>query len=353
MSRPQFLLLLFISKLLCGLIAWYVIGSVTKLGDTQDYLSGFYLNRNNPLSTAYLMSLSGSIFSKIVGYNFLANLPLLLLSWFSLVIVTKDLCMKKVHWLFLFLLFLSPSYQIWTSIHSKEAIINFFFSLYLIAIIKSWLGKRISKTVLILSFMGFFLVVFFKPLYAPSLLWLAFFTAFIAKRKQIVLSSMITTLFAIVCSILIILLTYKLLDPVIKVFHLHFSADGDFSRPSHKWDSVSDMLYKIPGGMIIAFIGPKLSEALKVKIMLPFFIEGVSTLFIILTLLFNSTIKNGRILFLRLSMLLGFIALLLIGHYPQGYFNPGSAIRYKEAFYPTILVVLFFFSFDNRLKIKS
>lgn len=353
MSRQQFLLLLFISKLFCGLIAWYVIGSITKLGDTQDYLSGFYLNRNNPLSTAYLMSLTGSIFSKIVGYNFLANLPLLLLSWLSLVIVTKDLCMKKVHWLFLFLLFLSPSYQIWTSIHSKEAIINFFFSLYLMAIIKSWLGKRISKKVLLLAFTGFFLVIFFKPLYAPSLLWLAFFTAFIAKRKKIVMSSMITTLFAIVCSILLVLLAYKLLDPVIKVFHLHFSADGDFSRPSHKWDSVSDMLYKIPAGMIVAFVGPKLSEALKVKMMLPFFIEGILTLSIILILLFNSTIKNSRIFFLRFFMLFGFITLLFIGHYPQGYFNPGSAIRYKEAFYPAILVVLFYFSFDNRLKIKS
>lgn len=334
------------------MIAWFIIARVTKLGDTQDYLQGYYVFRQNIFSTAYWMSVIGSIITRITGYNVLANIPALIISWVGISVIAREINVTNRAWAFaLLLLLLSPSFLIWTSIHSKEAVVNFASGLFIYCILRLYLNYPITLFQKFLLGTGLLLIAFFKPLYAPAYIWLLTFTlikgwGYYSKRFSILL-----ILFACVIALISILgIHYEFIEYQITNFHRHFSVSGDLTRESHRWTSIGDFFIKMPSGILLAFVGPSIAEVRSNLSLLPFFIEGALTFLALCILFFRAVLINGHLDLIKVIGIGGFILMLLSQHYIFGYFNPGSAMRYKQSFYPILIIFLIALSFDSRFR---
>lgn len=351
MSRTRFLALLLVAKLSAAFLAWTVVRDRIKLGDTQDYLAGLYLVRDDPLSTAYLMSVAGAAFTSLFGYSFLANVPLLLMAWFGILKGTAALELSPRAWLLLFVLLLSPTFQLWTSIHSKEAVLNLCFGYLVFFVVSRHKGLPLSRfdRIAVPAFVA--TLVFFKPLFAGAVAWLLFFsTVGLRTRTPRLLSVAAVALPLMVLSLSAPSIARQL-DPEVRDFHFHFSSRGDFTRVEREWAGTGEMLSQMPVGLVTSFVGPTLRESLDEPVMVPFFLEGVISLLMIAGLLLRATCSGSRVFVARLAMLGGFLLLLLVAHYPLGYFNAGSALRYKQAFYGAVVILLTAFAFDARLRL--
>lgn len=338
------LLLLFIAKILGLFFAWYIIGSSTKLGDTQDYLAGYYLFRNDITSSAYLMSLLGSVFSSLFGYNALANLPVLLAAFLSLMICLKKINIEHSHKvLFVCFLCISPGYILWVSLHSKEALFNFFSFIFLVFLAKKVLDERVTKLDFILTFISLWALLYFKIAYTPAFIWLITFVYILPKIKQRLILAIALMISLISLGAYLSYIYIDELNLIFSTMHLHFSQYGSNTRLEHEWDGFLDMIYSLPVGIVISFFGPTLSELKGSIFNYILFLESVLSASIIVYLFMKIVFNNGK---LNISLLLtigGFVTLILVAHYPYGYFNFGSAVRYKQNFVPFLILMLLIF----------
>jgi hypothetical protein len=353
MNRRRILALLLAAKLLAGAAAWYVVGAFTKLGDTQDYLAGAHLDRENALSTTYLMSFSGHAFSAVLGYGFMANVPTLLMAWYGLVKSTKLLELDTGRWSLLLVMLLSPTFLLWTSIHSKEAVVNFCAGFVTYAIVARFKNLALDLWNTTLAVVAFVALVWIKPGYAPAFGWLLCFAVIGPVTRHPRALSISITLFVGALGVVLTGYFFDLLDELIPLFHRHFSAQGTLTRVGWGWSGVADFLTEMPVGIVVSFIGPTPAEVMESPLLLPFFLEGLLTLVAVAYMLVRATVRNGQLVVSRFVMLSGFVLLLLIAQYPFGYFNAGSAMRYRQAFYPALVVVLAAFAFDWRLSLQS
>lgn len=347
MTRKQFLITLFLAKLVFSFISWYVIGGMTKLGDTQSYLQGEFLHRNDWSSTAFIMSFLGHWFAGLVGYNVIANFPLMLLAFYGICLATRRLNLGRSEWFGLLVLLCLPSTLMWTSIHSKEAVLNFLLGAFALLLIKRLDGEawRFSEKMVLAAVVA--LIAFFKPLYVAPVAWFLFYAAaYNSKFKK-------TNLTLAVVSVSSILFVFGVLSfktefaSFLNVFHKNFSVSGELTRIGNVWGSVEDFFLSAADGMFIAYIGPTLAEAFQHTKLLPFFIEGLLSLFVIIYLIARSTFRGSRMYVHTFFMLTGGVVLFLLAQYPQGYFNPGSALRYKQSFQPFIFIILFYFAYGS------
>ena len=346
MTRRNFLILLLLAKVIFCFISWYIIGGITKLGDTQDYLQGYFLFRNDWTSTAFIMSITGKLFSSLVGYNVFANFPLMLLGFYGIYLGTKQLVLTRTQWFGLLACLCFPSTLMWTSIHSKEAILNLFlgaFALLLIRRLESGRWRSQEKVFLLITCS---LVIFFKPLYAPAVLWLVFYASSYGFRMKKLILTTLVSLLGLGAFVVSLYIFEQELAAYIQVFHRNFSVQGELTRVGNVWQTVDDFLYDAFIGIFIAFVGPTLKEAANKIALLPFFIEGVVTLLIFLILLLKATVTRGGIYVHTFFMLFGGLVLFLLAQYPLGYFNPGSALRYKQSFQPFLFILFFYFAFS-------
>lgn len=344
------IVLFLIIKLIGMTLAWYVVGAYTKLGDTQDYISGLYVARDDLTSTAYLMSLSGLAFKTLFGSPFFANLPLNIFSFAVTIYVLNQLQLTRNKRWALLLLLCAPSFILWTSIHSKEAIISSFFCLFICLIIKSYTrsGLNIFDKCLLLAYAS--IVVFFKPLFLSALLWLWFFSIGMVSAKYRKAKSFFVVVICLYVTYLITSLTIPAWDLIASTAHFNFSESGTYTRAWAQWDDFNDMLSGMVPGIFISFIGPTFSETLISPMLAPFFIEGLVIFCVFLYLLYFSSFRKERVNIYKLFMLGGFFVLLLVAQYPYGFFNPGSAMRYRQGFYPGLLILLWFYVYDLRQK---
>jgi len=107
------------------------------------------------------------------------------------------------------------------------------------------------------------------------------------------------------------------------------------------WSAPFDFIRNLWWGLPISLIGPTLQEAILRPILLPVFLEGCFALWLFAYLFY----RMMREAFIRshshvaAMILLGFVPAVMIGllvNYPVGIFNPGSAIRYKQALAPLL-----------------
>lgn len=344
------LLLFLIVKLVAMIMAWYFVGENTKLGDTQDYINGVYVSRNDVTSTAYLMSVSGLAFKTLFGSSFFANLPLNILSFVTILYAIGKLQLTKHKRWLLLLLLMAPSFTLWTSIHSKEAIISSSFCMFVGLIIKgcSYSGLNIVEKILLVIFVG--IIGFFKPVFIPALIWVWFFALGLNSSRHRKSKSFFVVILCIALTYLLTFHYFSIFDLLASTAHLNFSITGTFTRDWAVWSDFNDMVGNLFPGILISFIGPTFSESLRMPFLIPFFIEGLTTFCIFLYLLYCSSFRRERVNIYKLFMLGGFFVLLLVAHYPFGYFNPGSAMRYRQGFYPGLLILLWFYVYDLRQK---
>jgi hypothetical protein len=331
----------FVSKLAYMLLALYVFERFTSLGDTRGYLASAPFVLDDFGSTS-LMRFLGGTFSFFLG-GVLGNVPFVLLSFFGIYYSVSRLDLNRRQLTFLLGLLSFPSVGMWTSIASKEAVGVFFLGVifgFLIDLIKN----KPRKNFLLVA-LAFVLCAVFKPQYLIGIAALLFYI-FITRSLNLKGSGkLFTTILVFFLSGFALYLFRIEINDLSFMMPAHFSLQAGSTRENTIWVNDYDVFWSAPYGMVLAFMGPTLSEAMAKPTHLIALLESAIIIAIfgvaVLKLLLIST-RTSKINIFYLSVFMIPVLWILFVHYPFGVLNPGSAIRYRQNFYPA-LVVLFYF----------
>lgn len=337
--------LILITKLIVLVVAEAITPTWFRLGDTPKYLSSltdfqvYYL-----LSSTDLMKFTGSIVGKLPSPFY--HLPACLLSWYGIrFFYFKLRCTGFVgdnnfHRLIFFIFFSLPSFSLWSSVHSKEAV-GVFFTSVLAGLLASFVYERrliLSLKEFILFFLSLYLLLIFKPQYIiPVFSVFSFLSITSVKPFTTVTSKVSVFSVMILLQLILLVLSQGIIDSYAFTMHSHFDTDIAQSTRENIFFLEGDFFLNAPYGMAIAFYGPSLYEATLSWVKMTAFIESYILCLLCVPLLFPVLSRRIKVDYVIVAVLLVFW--LLFVHYPFGVFNPGSAVRYRANFLP-----LMFFS---------
>ncbi len=343
-------------KLIATLFAIYIYARVSPFTDAEHYLhSGVGWNFSLIFQRTLFTSFVYSSLKSLLFYDPLVHLFISALFAGTLVYVFKLDYYFLDKPLFISSLLL-PHFLIWSGVVGKEvlAIIGFFLVIKACVDLIIWNKVRVITLII-----GFFLAAIVRPHYAVSYFYLFCISLLFAKSKikglGLFSPSKSFLLFLLVSSYCLILLFYLekfYVDYLMNYMHLtqqYFLrfVNSTGNRWDINWEYPSDFIVNLPWGLPFSIIGPTWAEALQRPFLFPVFIEGCLAWF----LLFLITCQLIR--FVKLNpkysslIIWGFIPAVIVGliiNYPFGIFNPGSAVRYKQAlspllyFYPLLLM---------------
>jgi len=230
--------------------------------------------------------------------------------------------------LFLFLLVLTPSFNIWSSIASKEPLVVFFVGVLCANIVNCVEGRFRIGPLEVICFVGVFM---FKVQYIPAIV--AVYGFIIVGRY--VRRKALFALFAGLFSIIPLYLGKDKIDNMAFGILPHFVGLGS-SREAY-WVETYDVFYKAPFGMFQAFFGPTLAESSKGFLQMASFIESSFIVFVLLYFVIGRFARLPVYCFFAGSFSL---AWLLFATYPLGILNAGAAVRYRTGHF--LLVFLIF-----------
>ncbi|WP_139336483.1 hypothetical protein [Pseudoalteromonas sp. SK20] len=336
-------------KVLYSFFAYFIYSEFTSLGDTERYLSGefkadFFYN-----STSMMDFVAGTLGNLMGGA--LANIPFAFLSFYGVYYSVTRLGLNNRQLVFVLALLSFPSFGVWTSVASKEAISVFYLGIIAGSIIDFINSFKVNKKLLIISI---YLCLLFKPQYIIGLTSLYIFVVFSRKFKLLGFGK-----FILVCLFFILsgILLYTLKDQInlfTEILPKHFSTDAASTRENTIWVKENDVFFNAPYGMFIAFFGPTFTEALAKPTHLIVWVESfiILSVFLMACLrLFLSSVYSGKVNIYFFGVFFTAALWILFVHYPFGVLNPGSAVRYRESFY-AFLVVLFYFSYIKNYRPK-
>ena len=266
---------------------------------------------------------------------------------------------------------LFPHFLIWSGSSSKEQIV-IIFGIFVIGFvvkclffkhkltISSLLLVGFSLTIILLIRPNYFLVYFticITSLFAPMLNKIKIYRLSVGIWTLIFfLVTMLSSLFA---SIFTSFFTNDVIDFMIEVEGHFLNLPGGSNRTDIEWETVSDFVYNSLWGIPQGFIGPTLVESIMKPLQFPVFLEGLLYIFI-LCYLFAKLFKLAYFYNeLRVYILPYFFVLLAIifVSYPYLIFNPGSALRYKQALHPLLffypLLIIAYARITNPISEKS
>jgi len=326
-------ILFIVLRLLISIFSVFILSNYIQIGDLGRYInySTFKPELNSTQITTLIFGLPSKLFSVflVVVLTSLVTSILMVKILFLLVQDSKRLPV------FLFVLLL-PSISIWTSIPGKEALLCF----VLLLIFKIWnFSEKLSwmkklKLVILSLF-----ILFFKPHYILGFIG---FIAFQIKKLKFYPRQLIY--------FLIIILIWHNYDWILSLIETlnalsielprHFNVINSDTRTHLYFQADTDWIFSIPFGTLIAFWGPTFPEAIhSLKYSITFF-ESLIIFFFILGQFYRFVSVQGFVVRHKLLLkVLTVIILFLIANYPFGYFNPGSALRYRAAYLP----FMFFF----------
>lgn len=326
-------------------LALFVFSKFTQLGDTFRYLSGVTFGSDQwyKNSTHMMDNLAHS--ASILLGPVLANLPFALLSMFGIYYAVQRLCLNNNELIVLLVLLSFPSFGVWTSIASKEAMGVFYLGVilgFIIDVIK----RNPKKNYLLVAF-SFYLCVLFKPQYIIGILALLTFVFLSRKFSLKGTGKLILIGVFFAASFFVLYLFRHQINQLGFNMPVHFSLDAGSTRENTLWLNDFDVFWSAPYGMFIGFVGPTISEALSkpthlIALLESSLILGVF-LYAVLKLLLIS-LYTGKINVFFLGVFITPTLWILFVHYPFGALNPGSAIRYRGNFY-AFLVILFYFGY--------
>ncbi|EKO3643305.1 hypothetical protein M3898_003514 [Vibrio metschnikovii] len=324
-------------------LALFVYSRFTQLGDTNRYLSGRTFGASNWwYSSTHMMDFLAHAFSKIVG-PILANVPFVFLAVYG-VYYSVERAGFTYNQKIKVLLFLSlPSFSIWSSIASKEAMAVFF-----MGVILGFLFEIINKVKITnkpLVILCIYLCVIFKPQYMIGLI--SIFTFVFLTRT--VFKSAISKLFVFVMFLVVSFSVLYILRDIINdysyIMPAHFRLEAGSTRVNDIWVNDYDVFRNAFYGMLIGFWGPTLSESIAKSTHFLASIESfivVGTFLMLLVLTFLKFIKHKVINIMFISLVVISLSWILFVHYPFGALNPGSAIRYRTNFFSFLVVFIYF-----------
>ncbi len=324
-------------------LALFVYSRFTQLGDTDRYLSGrTYGSTNWWYSSTHMMDFLAHSFSKIVGPIF-ANLPFVFLAVYGVYYSVERAGFtynQKVK----VLLFLSlPSFSIWSSIASKEAMAVFF-----MGIILGFLFEIINKVKITnkpLVILCIYLCVIFKPQYMIGLISIftfVFLTRTVFKSAN---SKLFVFVMFLVVSFSVLYFLRDIINDYSYIMPAHFTLEAGSTRVNDIWVNDYDFFRNAFYGMFIGFWGPTLSESIAKLTHFLVFIESFIVVGTFLILLVPTCLKFIRykiINIMFISLVIISLSWILFVHYPFGALNPGSAVRYRTNFFSFLVVVIYF-----------
>lgn len=326
------------------LLAIFVYSAFTKLGDTDRYLfdAPMHLDISMFYDSTSMMDTLGHTFYLLFGSVF-AHIPFVMASFYGIYYAISRIPLSDRQLLYLLLLLSFPSFGIWTSIVSKEAVSVFMLGVILGFIIDI-INKSPQKKHLLVVF-AFYLCLVFKPQYIIGVLALLVFI-FVSRGLSLNgLGKLLLYIIYVILSIFFLYLFRYEIDALSQLIPANFSTDAASTRENTIWVHEFDVFWNAPYGMFIAFFGPTVTEALSKPTHLLVFIESVIIIglfgYWVLKLFLLSIITNRLNVYL-FGIFFTVTPWILFVHYPFGVLNPGSAIRYRENFYG-FLVILFYF----------
>ncbi|PMD98442.1 hypothetical protein BWI97_04580 [Siphonobacter sp. BAB-5405] len=346
-NKEKIWLFFFLGKVFYMIFAVFVFSKLTILGDTERYISASFpdllstipfLSEDPAGPSTVLMDLIGAI-SRIISLNtILVHIPCVILSFIGIRYAVLKLNLSTQELILLLAVLSFPSFGIWTSIVSKEAIGSFYMGIicgYLIEVLKV---NRYRLN--LLELLAFYLCLLFKPQYMIAILHILLI-AFIFRLQLNAFINVLLIGVITVSEIIIIYYFSDLIESFASLQHLHFSIEDSNSTRDDPWVNSGDFFKYAPVGMFVAFAGPTILEVMEKPIQAPFFIESVIICLIVFYWFVKSMYIKGFVYISLQNLSLWFFTYfwLLFVHYPFGALNPGSGIRYRCNF--LILFIVF------------
>jgi len=345
----------FMIKIFYMFFAFLVYGKITRLGDTSGYINHsidfsmiiFY-------KSTYMMNFVGGICGKIFGYTVLSNLPFVILSFYGIYYSLKRLDLSNRDLFFVLLLLSFPSFGVWTSIVSKEAVGVFFMGIILGYIIDLYNGDK--RKVKFIEYIAFYLMFVFKPQYAVAIFSIIITIKLFRNINLRANAKLIYLMFYILMVIIGFYMVRDIVNELSYIIPKNFSLDAGSTRENTIWVNDYDLYRNMLYGMFVAWWGPTISEVLSKPIQGIAFIESfiIFSFFIYFLLyILKNIIRTARLNIYLFSIGLFALFWLLFVHYPFGIFNPGSAIRYRENFYGFFVMFFYFIYLQIKYNIRS
>lgn len=289
------------------------------------------------------MDLMGGITGNIFGDVF-GSLPFCLLNFYCTFKCVKNLNLNKNNFILILILLSFPSYGMWTSVASKEAIVSSFILLITNQFFNIINQKKTNIYTIVISY---YIILVFKIQYIPILLLLHVFLTLYYKYKFI----HFTYLFYIPC--VFIFSCYfayyyrEYIDQMAFIVSTHFNPDSSSTRNNFLLINKYDIFTNAPFGIFIGTFGPTLSEASSKITHLISFIESTIIIIIIFSIYIYKKllfIMNKKLYLNDVTIPIFILLLFCLAQYPFGIMNPGSAIRYRCSFYPFIIISFFLYN---------
>lgn len=352
-SSRSLLMRLMVAHVLGTLFAYMVYIKLTSLGDgynPQQFEATKALYGGDDLSSTILVfaiyAVLGTVLSGFLAPMFL-GLVVAVVTWHAFRDVYAH-CNRKLFWV----CNLFPHFLVWSGASSKEqiviiagiVIINFAAKRsfadsklnikFIFVIVALWLIFVIRPNYFVI-----YLAVFLTALFSP---WL----------RKIVIKRLSVGLWGLTFILIIIMVltfiqsqnsTFFSEDVITFMKRVQHSflayTNAGSNRTDIQWNNISDFLYNSLWGIPQGFIGPTLLEVISKPLQFPAFLEGLlyfSILCYLLVKLFKLSITSRT---LRVHILpyifVGFVIIFI--SYPYLMFNPGSALRYKQAMHPILI----------------
>jgi hypothetical protein len=316
---------------------------MTSLGDSFTYLSGIYyyppsflLDSSVTIGTiAYILN---SLFGIVI-----ANLFFLVISFYGIYYSVSRLKLSNKQLFFVLLLLSFPSFGVWTSIVSKEAIGVFYMGIILGYFIDLLENKK--RKIKLIEYIALYLVFLFKVQFFTAILsmWIYIKFSYLLNLKSFGKATLL--LIHIFISINFFYYFRKDINAISFILPEHFSLDAGSTRENTIWINDYDVFWNAPYGMLVAFWGPTFSEIIQKPIQSIVFIESLVIFLFFMYFTYKASVlvvKTGKVNIFYFSIFFMAIFWLLFVHYPFGALNPGSAVRYRENFYGFLVVLLFY-----------
>jgi len=345
LSWRVFFLLLFLYR--CALSILAQASMSNNLGDSGIYQAGGRASSSSLLEMAQaggtvgasgfrhlgtsLTESIGGLFGAVAGGNpYVTNIGFQTLAFVGLVRLLMSVEPSLRRWLALVLVL--PSFNLWTSVASKEALVAATLGMVLAAFARLQTARRVNRAALV-----FFAIVLamLKPHYFVAVLYL--FAATLTTKRVKQRAAMALALGLASLSLLFLVADY--LDEQARVVASHFRVGARTLTREMYFVDAYDVFFKAPYGMFQSFFGPTISEAMLGPLQMVSFVESIFLVAVLVLL------AAHRLLDLRVheTVIGGFTLFwILFASYPFGIMNPGSAVRYRAGYVVLVAFVVIF-----------
>jgi len=261
-----FYLFLWLYRSAASIAGQLLVRRITSLGDAGRYQSGELfiswsvltdltsLQDQRRVGTSLTHSV-GTMFNQLFqGDPFLINIGFQTVAFIGIVVLLQTA--KPEHRARLAFLFLLPSFTLWSSVASKDALAVFFVCLASAYILKIWYGEDRLNLLHVAAFVFAYLT---KPQYGAALGYLLGVSWAARYVRQ-------PAAFALGLGVASLSVLYIFKDTMVRVVFDQmlpaFSGRGaTFVRPDF-WETPEDIFLKAPEGMFLSLFGPTFEEAL-------------------------------------------------------------------------------------------